>query len=299
MNRRKEKKEQINMMVPTTLEDEDDEKIIFKYMTIDPKCPCCNLQYFAIKINEAYLNGFSYDQILTRFGDKVREKTGEKISLAMLTRHFNNHFNFKGAAVAEYNRKNGMNNLPVEQQQQMTDIFKVLVDERINDLELIELSMKQQITRLQELEQIKQDRIDEDRIEGLDDLIMKQENVVNNLQTQILSKLKIQSQALLKSKELDQTEKFLKFLDPKTASFLGIESMSPLISKQVETIYIRVVIERVLNKIKIATDMALSLNQHQKMQYYKELERQWSGIQKEINEEYEIRIKNLKEVKSF
>ncbi len=294
-----DKKQKINMMVPTTMENEDSDDILFKYMTINSSCLCCNLPYFAVKINEAYLSGFGYDQILKQFGDKVFDKTGEKITLAMLTRHFNDHFNFKGAAVAEYNRKKGMNNLPVEQQRDMRDIFKVLVDERINDLELIELSMKQQIKRLQELEQIKQDRVDEDRLEGLEDLIMKQESVVHNLQTQILSKLKIQSQALLKSKELDQTEKFLKFLDPKTASFLGVESMNPVISKQVENVYIRVVIEKVLEKIKAATDMALSLNQHQKMQYFKELERQWSGIQKEINEEYEVRIRNLKEVKNF
>ena len=132
----KEDKEKINIMIPMAIEKEDDNDILLKYMTIDPKCLCCNLPYFAVKINEAYLSGFSYEQILNQYGEKISNKTGEKISLSMLVKHFSDHFNFKGAAVAEYNRKKGMNNLPAEQQKQMRDIFKVLVDERINDLKV-------------------------------------------------------------------------------------------------------------------------------------------------------------------
>jgi len=284
-----------------TLLEEDKDSVVTKYIVPQMNCICCNLPDVAVKINKAYLSGRSYKQIVTDFSSLVKEATGNDLELSNVSEHFSKHFDFTGAAIAEFNRKMGMNQLPVEEQKEMKDIFSALTNRRVNDLELLEFAMKAQITRLQELETIKQERIKEGRTHNLENIIMKQEMIVNNLQNNIISKLKTWSKALLQTKQAEYLDKQLQFLDADTASILGIEqnTINPALYKEAEKIYLKTVIESVIKRIKSAVDTSLQVDIHQKTHFYKEFQRQLSGLEEEITKTYEVKIKELKNIKGM
>jgi hypothetical protein len=282
-----------------TLLEEDKDAFVSKYIQPQASCVCCNLPNVAIKINKSYLAGSSYKQIVEEFSEEVLLITGKKLELSTVSEHFTKHFECTGAAIAEFNRKMGFSNLPAVEQKEMKDIFSVLAQRRVNDLELLELSMKEQIKRLQELETIKNDRIKEGRTFNLENLIMKQEMIMNNLQMNVISKLKMWSKAMLQSKQAEFLDRQLQFLDPKTADFLGLktESVNPALFKEAEKLYLRTVIESLVKRIKTSVDSALSIDQHEKAQFYKEFQKELVGIEEEINKTFESRIKDLKEVR--
>jgi hypothetical protein len=282
-----------------TLLEEDETDVISKYIQPHPNCVCCNLPEIAIKINKAYLAGSSYKQIVEEFSEEVLLATGKGLELSTVSEHFSKHFECTGAAIAEFNRKMGFSNLPVVEQKEMKDIFSVLTQRRVNDLELLELSMKEQIKRLQELEKIKNDRMSEGRTFNLENLIMKQEMIMNNLQMNVISKLKMWSKAMLQSKQAEYLDRQLQFLDPKTADFLGLktETINPALYKEAERAYLKIVIESLVKRIKSSVDTSLSVDQHEKAQFYKEFQRELVGIEDEINQAFEARLKDLKEVR--
>jgi hypothetical protein len=282
-----------------TLLVEDKDSIVSKYIQPNPNCPCCNLPSIAIRINKSYLAGSTYKQIVEEFSEEVLLTTGKNLELSTVSEHFAKHFECTGAAIAEFNRKMGFSNLPAVEQKEMKDIFSVLTLNRVNDLELLELSMKEQIKRLQELDTIKNDRIKEGRTFNLENLIMKQETIMNNLQMNVISKLKMWSKAMLQSKQAEYLDRQLQFLDPKTADFLGLkaETVNPALYKEAERLYLRTVIECVVKRIKSSVDASLSVDQHEKAQFYKEFQRELTGIEDEINKTFEARVKDLKEVR--
>jgi hypothetical protein len=287
--------------IDTLIEEEKNDKnsIISKYINPKVNCLCCNLPNIAIKINKAYLSGSSYKQIIEEFSEEVNSVTGKKLELSQVSEHFSKHFDCTGAAIAEFNRKMGLNQLPVVEQKEMKDIFSILTQRRIDDLELLELSMKEQIKRLQELETIKNDRIKEGRTHNLENVIMKQEMIMNNLQMNVIGKLKMWSKAVLQNKQAEFLDRQLQFLDTKTADFLGVksDSLNPALYKEAEKLYLRTVIESLVKRIKSSVECALQIDQHEKAQFYKEFQRELSGIEDEINITFESRIKDLKEVR--
>lgn len=282
-----------------TLIEEDKDFFISKYIQPHPECPCCNLPSTAIKINKAYLAGSTYKQIVEEFTEEVLLATGKSLELSVVSEHFSKHFECTGAAIAEFNRKMGFSNLPAVEQRDMKDIFSVLTQRKVNDLELLELSMMQQIKRLQELDEIKNERIKEGRTFNLENLIMKQETIMNNLQANVISKLKMWSKAMLQSKQAEYLDRQLQFLDPKTADFLGVQAdtINPAVYKEAERLYLRTVIESLIKRIKSSVDISLSIDQHEKAQFYKEFQKELVGIEEDINKSFEAKMKDLKEVR--
>lgn len=282
-----------------TLIEEDKDLFVSKYIQPNPTCPCCNLPNIAIKINKSYLAGSTYKQIVEEFAEEVLASTGKKLELSIVSEHFSKHFECTGAAIAEFNRKMGFSNLPVVEQKEMKDIFSVLASRRVNDLELLELSMKEQIKRLQELEGIKNDRIAEGRTFNLENLIMKQETIMNNLQLNVISKLKMWSKAMLQSKQTEFLDRQLQFLDSKTADFLGLQAdkVNPALYKEAERLYLKTVIESLIKRIKSSVDSSLTVDSHEKAQFYKQFQRELIGIEVDINKIFEARLKELKDVR--
>ena len=279
---------------------DDSENLVSDYIVPDPDCVCCNIPVLSIKINRAYLDGKSYTAIIEEFGEEARA-LGKGLNHKNLSAHFTKHFNHKGVAIAEYNRKYGMNQLIPAERKEMKDIFCVLVNNRINDLETLDLAMKEQIKRLKELEDLKKERIQEKRTYNLENIIMKQEAIMDNLQGKVLEKLKIWQKAQFQSKQLEIMDRQMQFLDQKTADFLGLESgpiaLEPGLAREAEKVYLRIVIENLMKKIKKATDIALTISQHEKAQYFKELNLQFKGVEKDIDTEFQEKLDNFKKVK--
>lgn len=284
--------------VDAALQD-DREGFVSKYLSPINACICCNTANFSFKVNEAFLSGFDYDQIIEMFSEESVRKTGRALTKKVLEEHFHNHFNYTGAAIAEYNRIKGVTNLPDKEHKQIKNIFEIAVAQRVNDLELLDLAMKQQIDRLKELEDIKKERIKTGRIDNLDQLIMKQEQITHNLTTQVMNKLKIWQKAQFQSKQIEYMDKTMQFLDPKTADFLGIDAainLDPKLAKQAERLYIKTVLENIVKVMNISFDSALHLSQQQKSTYFTEFRKLCEGLEDKINTEYKITLANLKEV---
>lgn len=297
---KKEKKEIEIFPVDALLQD-DKEGLIGNYLIPSPSCPCCNIPNLSWRINEAYLNGFAYKEIIEMFGEEVLKRTGSKLDQSSLSDHFGTHFNDKGAAIAYYNRKKGMAGLPVAEQGKMKDIFSVIVQERVNDLELLEMSFKEQIKRMKELEDIKTERLQQGRTFGLDELIMKQSQILDALQSQILQKFKIWQKARLQNKQMEFMDKQTQWIDGKTADFLGVNLgntvMDPNMYKEAEKLYIKVVIKNIMGKLHKSLDLVIQLDQYKKIDLFKELMKQFEGIEEEIDAEFKIKLKDVKEVK--
>lgn len=293
------KDKQLEIHPIDTLIEEDKDSFVSKYIQPNAKCPCCNLPGIAIKINKAYLAGSSYKQIVEEFSEEVLLANGKKLELSTVSEHFSKHFECTGAAIAEFNRKMGFSNLPVVEQKEMKDIFSVLATRRVNDLELLEFSMKEQIKRLKELDDIKVARINEGRTFNLENLIMKQETIMNNLQMNVISKLKMWSKAMLQSKQAEFLDRQLQFLDPKTADLLGLktEQVNPALFKEAERLYLRTVIESLIKRIKTSVDSSLSIDSHEKAEFYKVFQRELIGIEEEINKSFEVKVKDLKDIR--
>lgn len=280
--------------------DDDEEGIISKYIEPISSCVCCNTHGLSIKINEAYLAGHSNKEIISMFSDECRRKTGKVLDSKILNDHFTNHLNSSGAAIAEYNRKKGLSNLQPEEKKQLSSIFDAIVHDKVNDLEILDLAMKEQIKRLKELQDIKDTRINEGRTNDLESLIMKQEIILNNLQTNVLNKLKVWQKAKFQSKQIEVMDKQSQFLSQKTLNFLGIEAgdamTDPKYFKMAETMYLKVVLENIVRRLDSSLDTIIKLDQYKKTEIYRELNRQCKGIEKDINEQFKETLKNLKEV---
>jgi len=278
---------------------EDDTDFISKYVNPSPKCVCCNEPKLSLEINKSYLNGKSYSEIVAKYKEECLLKTGRTLNVALLSEHFTNHFNIKGVAIAEYNRKYGFSKLPAAEQSELKDIFSALVDDKVHDLELLDMAMREQVKRMKELEDLKTERIKEQRTANIDQLIMKQESIMHNLQSQLLSKLKLWQRSQFQNKQLEIMDRQLQFLDHKTASFLGLEAgivLEPMLAKEAEKMYLKIVIENLIKRVKKALDASLSVSMQDKAQYLQELQRQFKGIEKEINDEFQSKIKDLKNI---
>jgi len=301
-NKEEQTEEKIKMTIQPAdaLIQDDKDNIISKYIEPDPTCICCNTPGLAIRINKAYLDGLTYDEIAEKYGDEVEKKYDRKLTSGTLSNHFSSHFNFKGAAIAEYNRKHGLNKLPLAERKDMQTVFDALVGQRINDLELLDLAMKEQIKRMQELEDIKKQRIEQKRTHNIDQLIMKQEMIMNNLQMQILSKLKIWQKAQFQSKQMEVMDRQLQFLDHKTANFLGLEqgayALEPGLAQEAEHMYLKVVIENLIKRVRSSLISTMNPDTSQTAQFFKELNREFRGIEKSIDSEFREKIRELKNI---
>jgi hypothetical protein len=277
--------------------EDDDNNIVSRYINPVQGCLACNTPQTAVKINEAYLGGFTYPRIIDMYGEEVERKTGYRLTNLVLSEHFSKHFDVTGAAIAEYNRLKGQSLVPVEERKKMVTIFDAIVSERINDIELLDLSMKEQIKRLQELENIKTDRISTNRTGDLEHLIMKQEVIANNLMSQVVQKLKIWQKAQLQNKQMELMETHMQFLDAKTASFLGFEGgkMDREKSQEVERIYLKVVIESMVKNVSTVLDTVFQVDGNQKAQFFKEFNRACKGLEKKITDEFKEKLREAKD----
>ena len=86
-------------------------------------------------------------------------------------------------------------------------------------------------------------------------------------------------------------------ISDKFFSLLKEEAINPAIYKEAEKLYLKTVIEGIIKRIKSSADHSLSVDMHEKAQFYKEFQRELIGIEEEINSSFAIKIKDLKEVR--
>jgi len=290
-------KRKINIKPVDAVLEDDKEGIISKYINPDPTCPCCNLPGISVKINQSYLNGFKYKEIIEKYSEQIEKKHNRKLTVGDLSTHFTNHINHKAAAIAEFNRKHGMTNLSQDEKEEITGIAKSLAVRELGDLELFQRTVEEDVNLVIELDDIIKKRIKEGRDGNIENTMMKKHQVLADLRISFIEKAKMMQKALVQSKQMEVIDKQLQFLDVKTANVLGISSqtLSPALYKESEKLYLKIVLSSIIKRIEQCFD-TLEIDQVQKTHFFRELKKEFKGIENFINEEFKKKVSNLKEV---
>ena len=106
--------------------------------------------------------------------------------------------------------------------------------------------------------------------------------------------------AQFQSKQMEIMDSHLGFVDAKTADFLGTSVKSiaddPVLAKQAANLYLRVIIEKLISRLQDVIDSVLSLDAQHKTEFFKELQRSLQGIEEDVDDEFKVRVKDIREV---
>ena len=288
-------------LLPIDTIQEEDEHFLAKYIQPDNHCICCNMPKYAVAINKAYLSGMDFKDIINRYKDEIFDKYGKKLTVTVLKTHFDKHFNAQAIAVHEYNAKYGeMPLLVPSERKEMKSIFSTLVSERINDIELLDAAMKECLKKLKELQEIKEIELESGQTSGLKSLIMSEERILNNLQNNILTKLKIFVHAKYQSKQMELNDRHLDFLDPIMATVLesnGMGMIEPKMAKEAEHVYLKLVITKIIKLVRDSMNKTLRVTQQEKTNFFKDLQRSFIGIQEVIEKDFKDSLKEMRKAK--
>ena len=178
-----------------------DNELINDYLRPNAKCIICSTPIWSVKVNKAYLDGKSYSDIINEYTLKFEERTGRSLNKSLLHRHFNSHFDARAAAIAEYNKRRQDSLKSGATSTVQRDIFKLATNKYLDELEIFDTTAKEMITKYQELENIIEEKKLNSKTAGLDDLIIKQAQILTALNKQAISKFKALSKANLEGKQ--------------------------------------------------------------------------------------------------
>jgi hypothetical protein len=121
---------------------------------------------------------------------------------------------------------------------------------------------------------------------------MREEEIIKNIQSVSLSKIKTFQQGKLHQAQANAISSFSS-LNAQTANLLGIDTtvLNPIAVKKSQFLFVNTVISKFLGKVKICLD-ALGITSEQKAQFYGELKKQLKGVENEIFNEFETIVKD-------
>ena len=278
------------------VEKRTDNEIIEEYLKPNSRCILCTTPIWSLKLNKAFLDGQSYSEMIDAFSTKFEERTSRSLNKSLLCRHFQSHFDVRAAAIAEYNkrRRNSIdgNAAPISSSQR--DIFKLATSKYLDELELFDVTTKEMIQKYQELEVLIEEKRAASKTFGIDELILKQAQLLNVLNKQAISKFKALSKVDLESKQ-GQFLTQLSFIGNKAVNGLTSynKQQQQLVSPQeTEGIYLTVVIRQILARLEDPLKKTFGvLEKDQKTLFYRELKKAMEGIQEGITADFENKIK--------
>lgn len=276
-------------------EKKTETEIVNEYHKPNPRCILCNTPIWSLKVNKAYLDGFSYNQIINKFSSKFEERSGRALNKSLLHRHFKSHFDARAAAIAEYNKRKENNTTTINPTTAQRDIFKLATNKYLDELEMFDVTAKEMIAKYQELEQLIEEKKSAGKSFGVDELILKQATILNSLNKQAISKFKALSRVDLESKQ-GQFLTQLSFIGNKAVSGLsqirGKQQALLISPQQTEEIYLGVVIKQILARLEEPLKSTFGqLTKDQKALFYRELKKSMEGIQDGITVDFDRQIK--------
>jgi len=297
INNQSEKEDDDNSVeISDELDKKTENEIINEYLKSNSHCILCTTPIWALKLNKAYLDGDSYSSMIEKFSIKFEERTGRKLNKSLLHRHFRLHFDARAAAIAEYNKRRLMNSSNSSGDQQVSiaqrDIFKLVAKKYLDELEVFDTTAKEMITKYQELEVLIEEKRAAGKTFGIDELILKQAQILNALNKQAISKFKALSKVDLESKQ-GQFLTQLSFIGNKALTGLSqVDDKKLLSAKQIEEIYLSVVIRQMLARMEEPLKVLVPcISIDQKALFYRELKKSIEGIQDGINVDFDRQIK--------
>jgi hypothetical protein len=280
---------------PRFKQDEEklDSELIREFLKPNSTCVLCTTPLWAFRINKAYLDGLTYPQMIEQFSIKFEERVNRALSVSLLHRHFRSHFDARGAAIAQYNgRKINKNTIAPNAGQR--DIFKLTSKKYIDELEMYDTTAKELINKYREIEDIIEDKRENGKKFGIDDLILKQAQMLALLNKQAISKFKALSRVDLESKQ-GQLLSQLSFIGNKALVGISQIDQKMLLSpKEMEEVYLSVVIKQILARMDDPLKILVKdISKDQKQLFYRELKKSIDGMQEGINVDFEKQIKTL------
>jgi hypothetical protein len=276
-------------------EKKTDTELIDEYLKPNPRCILCNTPIWALKLNKAYLDGFSYNQMINKFSTKFEERTGRSLNKSLLHRHFKSHFDARAAAIAEYNKRKDNSERSINPTTAQRDIFKLAANKYLDELEMFDATAKELIAKYQELEVLIEEKKSAGKSFGIDDLILKQATILNSLNKQAISKFKALSRVDLESKQ-GQFLTQLSFIGNKAVaglSQIGGGQQLLISPQETEEIYLGIVIKQILARLEDPLKLTFGhLSKDQKSLFYRELKKSIEGIQDGITTDFDRQIKN-------
>jgi hypothetical protein len=231
--------------------------------------------------------------MIEQFSIKFEERVNRALSVSLLHRHFRSHFDARGAAIAEYNRRK-INKNTIAPTTGQRDIFKLASKKYIDELEMYDTTAKELINKYREIEDIIENKRENGKTFGIDDLILKQAQMLALLNKQAISKFKALSRVDLESKQ-GQLLSQLNFIGNKALAGIAQVDQKVLLSpKEMEEVYLGVVIKQILARMDDPLKILVNnIAKDQKQLFYRELKKSIEGIQEGINADFEKQIKTL------
>lgn len=281
------------------LNQKSDDELIREFLKPNVNCVLCTTPIWSFKINKAYLDGLSYQKMIDQYSVRFEERVGRSLNGNLLVRHFKSHFDIRGAAIAEYNRRkaaqNAAANNTFEASDGQRDIFKLASKKYIDELEMYDTTAKELINKYRELEDIIAEKREKGKSFGIDELILKQAQILNVLNKQAISKFKALSKVDLESKQ-GQLLSQLSFIGNKALTGISQidQNKALLSSKEMEEVYLGVVIKQILARMDDPLKILVKdISKDHKQLFYRELKKSIEGIQEGINADFEKQIKTL------
>lgn len=276
------------------VEKKTENELVDEYLRPNSRCILCTTPIWSLKLNKAFLDGKSYTEMIEEFSAKFEERTGRALNKSLLHRHFKSHFDARAAAIAEYNKRRSNNSVSgISSTTAQRGIFKLAEMKYLDELEMFDATAKEMIQKYQELETIIEEKRASSKSFGIDELILKQAQLLNALNKQAISKFKALSRVDLENKQ-GQFLTQLSFIGNKALSGLAqFGKQQALITPQeMETIYLNVVIRQMLARLEDPLRKSFGpLPADTKTLFYRELKKAMEGIQEGITADFENRIK--------
>jgi len=277
----------------------------------DSNCLLCNSKA-AVFINEAFLNkgkDVGNRQFCSMYRVEFEKLTNEKLTTKMVDLHFEKHCNAKEEALQKFNEmkmrdameKTEMETteiatipktslIPIQDANELERIHTLLADNYMNDLKVLDFSIREQLHHLKELKDVKAER--KEKGVGTIDLIMKEENILQAIQFSLLNKIKVFQTGKLQQAQT-QVLNSMNFLNSATMNLLGIneEEMTHLVMKKSQDVFITTVFTHFLKRLNVCMK-EINLNSEQKALFLNIMKRELEGVENEIYKDFEVNIKN-------
>ena len=273
------------------------------YFTPDRKCPLCKSKA-ALSINKAYLEqGRDIDirQFCSMYSYEFERDTKKKLTKRLVENHFENHFNVKAAALQKFNQMKTReqmttmvpydNNIQLQVSDELRRVNDLLTDTYVNDLKILDFSVKEQLHHLAEIREVKATR--KEAGIGVIDLIMKEEDILRSIQFSLINKIKVFQTGKLQQAKTHVLNS-MNFLNASTMHLLGIDevALSPAIIKKSQDLFVSTVISHFLKRVSLCVG-EIQLSSEQKAMFYSKLKKELAGVEDQIYEEFEKNIKDI------
>lgn len=285
--------EEAEAEVEAEVDRRSDNEVIDDYLKPHTRCILCTTPIWSLKLNKAYLDGWSYSKMIDEFSIKFEERTGRALNKSLLHRHFKSHFDARAAAIAEYNKRRSTSTSELSPSTGQRDIFRLATNKYLDELEIFDATAKELITKYQELEVLIEEIRSAGKKFGIDELITKQAQILNSLNKQAISKFKALSRVDLENKQ-GQFLTQLSFIGNKAVTGLSqFGKQQQLLSPQeMERIYLNVVIRQMLARLEDPLKVTFGIvEKDQKTLFYRELKKAVEGIQDGISADFDKQIK--------